>query len=83
MFSGLHFYTLSKTLTACRDSRSDFLKVKTLLKNAFKLCTKELDIDLQSGYLEGGGGGGGGCMGIRSKASIYMSQPINNLDQMK
>ena len=33
-FSGLHFYTLSKTLIACTCS-SDFFKVKTLLNDAF------------------------------------------------
>ena len=37
-FAGLHFYTLSKTLIACRDMQLRFLKVKTLLNNAFKLC---------------------------------------------
>ena len=36
LFSGLQFYTLSKTLTACRDMQLRFLKVKTLLNNAFK-----------------------------------------------
>ena len=31
-FSGLHFYTLSKTLIACRDMQTlRFVKVKTLL----------------------------------------------------
>ena len=35
-FSGLHLYTLSKTLIACRDIQLRFLKVKTLLNNAFK-----------------------------------------------
>ena len=33
-FSGLHFYTLSKTLTCS----SDCFKGKTLLNNAFYLC---------------------------------------------
>ena len=36
-FSGLHFYTLSKTLIACRDMQLRFFKVKTLLNNACKL----------------------------------------------
>ena len=38
IFSGLHFYTISKTLLACtciRPCSSDF-KVETLLNNAFK-----------------------------------------------
>ena len=30
-----HFYTLSKTLIACRAMHLIFLKVKTLLTNAF------------------------------------------------
>ena len=34
-FSGLHFYTLSKTLIACRNMKLRFLKVKTLLNDAF------------------------------------------------
>ena len=34
-FSGLHFYTLPKTLIACRAMQLRFLKVKTLLNNAF------------------------------------------------
>ena len=34
-FSGLHFYTLPKTLIACRDMQLRFLKGKTLLNNAF------------------------------------------------
>ena len=34
-FLGLHFYTLSKTLIACRDMELRFLKVKTLLNDAF------------------------------------------------
>ena len=33
--SGLHFYTLSKTLIACRAMQLRFFKVKTLLNNAF------------------------------------------------
>ena len=37
-FSGLHFYTLSKTLIACRAMQLRFFKVKTLLNNAFKRC---------------------------------------------
>ena len=37
-FSGLNFYTLSKTLIACRDMQLRFFKVKTLLNNAFNLC---------------------------------------------
>ena len=32
-FSGLHFYTLSETLIACRA----IFKVETLLNNAFKV----------------------------------------------
>ena len=36
-FSGLHFYTLPKTLIACRDMQLNFLKVKTLLNKAFKI----------------------------------------------
>ena len=35
-FSGLHFYTLWKTLIACRDMQLRFLRVKSLLNNAFK-----------------------------------------------
>ena len=35
-FSGLHFYTLPKTLIACRAMQLRFFKVKTLLNNAFK-----------------------------------------------
>ena len=35
-FSGLHFYTLSETLIACRDMQLRLFKVKTLLNNAFK-----------------------------------------------
>ena len=38
-FSGLHFYTLPKTLIACRARQLRFSKVKTLLNNAFKLAT--------------------------------------------
>ena len=34
-FSELHFYTLSKTLIACRDRQLRFFKRKTLLNNAF------------------------------------------------
>ena len=36
-FSGLHLYTLPKTLRACRAMQLLFLKVKTLLNNAFEL----------------------------------------------
>ena len=36
-FSGLNFYTLSKTLIACRDMQLRFFKVKTLLNNAFNV----------------------------------------------
>ena len=36
-FSGLHLYTLSKTLIACRDMQLRFFKVKTLLNNALTL----------------------------------------------
>ena len=35
-FSGLHFYTSSKTLITCRCMQLRFFKVKTLLNNAFK-----------------------------------------------
>ena len=35
-FSGLHFYTLSKTPVACRDMQLSFFSVKTWLNNAFK-----------------------------------------------
>ena len=35
-FSGLHFYTLSQTLVACSVLQFRFLKVETLLNNAFK-----------------------------------------------
>ena len=34
-FSGLHFYTLTKTLIGCRDMQLRFIKVRTLLNNAF------------------------------------------------
>ena len=34
-FSGLHFYTLSKRLIACRAMQLRFFKVETLLNNAF------------------------------------------------
>ena len=34
--SGLHFYTVWKTLIVCRDMQLRFFKVKTLLNNAFK-----------------------------------------------
>ena len=34
-FSGVHFYTLSETLIACRAMQLRFLKVETLLNNAF------------------------------------------------
>ena len=34
IFSGLHFYTLSKALIACRNMQLRFFKVKTLLNNA-------------------------------------------------
>ena len=33
--SGLQFYTLSKTLIACRAMQLRFLKVDTLLSNSF------------------------------------------------
>ena len=36
-FSGLHFYTLLKTLIACRDMQLRFFKVKTLLTMPLKL----------------------------------------------
>ena len=35
--SGLHFYTLPKTLIACRAMQLRFCKVKTLLNNALKI----------------------------------------------
>ena len=35
IFSGLHFYTLLKTLIACRAMQLRFFKVETLLNNAF------------------------------------------------
>ena len=35
-FSGLPFYTLSKTLITCRDMQLSFFKVEILLNNAFK-----------------------------------------------
>ena len=35
IFSGLHFYTLPKSLIACRAMQLRFFKVKTLLNNAF------------------------------------------------
>ena len=35
-FSGLHFYTVPKTLIACRAMQLRIFKVKTLLNNAFK-----------------------------------------------
>ena len=40
--SGLHFYTLSKTLIACRDMQLRFFKVKTLLNNDFNLSISPL-----------------------------------------
>ena len=36
IFSGLHFYTLPETLIACGAMQLRFLKVKTLVNNAFK-----------------------------------------------
>ena len=36
IFTGLNFYTLPKTLIACRAMQLRFFKVKTLLNNAFK-----------------------------------------------
>ena len=36
IFSGLHFYTLPKPPIACRAMHPGFLKVKTLLNDAFK-----------------------------------------------
>ena len=39
-FSGLHFYTLSKTLIACRDMQLRFLNVKTLLNNVFNVMVE-------------------------------------------
>ena len=35
IFSGLHFYTLPKPLIACRAMQLRYVKVKTLLNNAF------------------------------------------------
>ena len=43
-FSGLHFYTLSKALIACRAMQLRFLKVETLLNNAFKIWFAKLVI---------------------------------------
>ena len=46
-FKGFHFYTLSKTPIACRDMQLRFLKVKTLLNNAFNcemLTSKALQV---------------------------------------
>ena len=34
-FSGIHFYTLSQTLEACRARQLRFFKAETLLNNAF------------------------------------------------
>ena len=47
-FSGLHFYTLSKTLITCRAMQLKFLKVATLLKpqDSFGRLKKKI-IDLQ------------------------------------
>ena len=36
-FQGFIFYTLPKTLIACRAMQLRFYKVKTLLNNAFKV----------------------------------------------
>ena len=37
-FSGLHFYTLSKTLVACRNMQLRFVLIlETMLNNAFNL----------------------------------------------
>ena len=41
-FSGLNFYTLSKTLLACRAMQLRFLKVETVLNNAFKSQEQDL-----------------------------------------
>ena len=40
-FSGLHFYTLPKTLIGCRDMQLRSFKVRTLLNNAFKKRKKQ------------------------------------------
>ena len=37
-FSGLHLYTLSKALMACKAMQLRCFKVETLLNNAFKSC---------------------------------------------
>ena len=44
-FSGLHIYTLSKTLIACRAMQLRYLKVETRLNNAFNISpqTKHLE----------------------------------------
>ena len=39
------FYTLSKTLIACRDTQLRFFKVKTLLNNAFKINIKSTPLN--------------------------------------
>ena len=39
-FSGLHFYTLSKTLITFRAVQLKLFKVETLLNNAFKASSK-------------------------------------------
>ena len=41
-FSGLHFYTLLKTLIACKAMHLRFCKVKTLLNNAFSFILEAL-----------------------------------------
>ena len=39
-FSGLHFYTIPKTLIACTAMQLRYFKVKTLLNDAFKVLLK-------------------------------------------
>ena len=50
-FSGLNFYTLPKTLIACRAMQLRFFKVKTLLNNAFNPILTGL---FESKFLLGG-----------------------------
>ena len=40
---GLHVYTLSKTLIACRDMQLKIFKVKTLLNNAFNYLSSTIE----------------------------------------
>ena len=74
IFSGLHFYILN-TQIACRAMQLRFVKVKTLLNNAFNVylpylmcfnkCVFPNEMKINNGklrtfYLGGGGGGEGG-----------------------